>query len=283
MKREMGIGTAFVMISSIVNVATSYIINVGLARYLGAALFGVVGVITSLYQINRAVLHAGIPKAMSKYLPEPNRDEGSIIKAAFKLHMIMTAFMVLFYMIFSKQIAALLNDDSLRIYIFYIGIIVIPLSLFYFYVDGYLNGLRWFRREAIATMISSLFRLLFIFLFVFIGLEVFGVLWGYFTSLAVSIFISVLLFGVPSFMAKENFPKKKLILFALPIVASSLSLIFMRNLDTLLVKSLLRDNSLVGYYTAAMTISNIPYIIFSTLALTLLPSISNQRAKRILS
>ncbi len=280
MKREMGIGTAFVMISSIINVALSYVINVSLARYLGAAMFGIIGVITSLYQINRAFLHSGIPKAISKYLPEQNSDEGAIMKSAAVLQLLVTIMMVLLYIVFSKQIAALLRDLSLRIYVFYLGIIVVPLSLFYFYVDGYLNGRRYFKQEAMAVILSSLLRLIFTFLFVFIGLEVFGVLWGYFTSLAVSVLVSVLLFGLPKFLARGNFPKKKLLYFALPVVGSSLALIFMRNLDTLMIKSLLMDNTIVGYYTAAMTLSNVPYIIFSTLSLTLLPSIAKATSEK---
>lgn len=48
-------------------------------------------------------------------------------------------------------------------------------------------------------------------------------------------------------------------------------------MDLLLLKSLLMDNTLVGYYNSAVIFSRIPYELFSVFAMTILPSIAMAR------
>jgi O-antigen/teichoic acid export membrane protein len=278
MKKSMGVGTVWLMIASIAGVLSSYLIHVGLARHLGPALYGVFGVIMSLYQINRAFLHSGIPKATSKYLGESNKNNGAVLKTSIWLQGIVAVIFATFYILFSPTLAKLLRDPSLTGFIVLLGFMIIPFAFLFLYFDGYLNGLRRFKEEALGKILFAVLRVVMIFSFVFLGLQIFGALLGYFTAILLTLIISLFWFKLEKF-PKSTFSPRKLISFSASIIGSSLFLLLMRNIDTLLIKSLLADNVLVGYYTAALTLSNVPYIIFSAVGLTLLPSISKSTSE----
>ncbi len=272
MAGKVGKGTVYLMAAALAGVLGSYAINVGLARMLGPALYGIFGVLMSLYQINRAFLQSGIPKATSKYLAESSQE--GILRTSLWLQLGIAVLLASVYIIFPQAISSVLKDISLTPYLVVLGIIIIPYSLLFLYLDGYLNGLRMFKQQAVGTIILSVLRPLCTFLFVFMGMEIMGALLGYGVSIVLTLLLAVALFKVENFFSGKPYPAGKIASFAFPIVGSSLFLLVMRNIDTLFLKSLLSDNIIVGYYTAAVTLSNVPYISFSALGLTLLPAVS---------
>lgn len=276
MKKVMGIGTAYLMAAELVFILSSYLIHIGIARYLGIELYGIFGVLMSLYLINRAFLNTGIPRAVSKFISESKHNLKSIFNTSFKLQLIFSLIFALLFIIFAKPIASILKDLSLTYYIMFLGVMIIPLSISVLYQDGYLNGLRSFKKQAILKIIDPILRLLLTFLFVFLGFKIFGVLFAYFITLIVVIIIA------RSFLRVKNnstkFSARKLIKFAIPITIFALALSLVRNMNVLFLKSMLEDNLATGFYTSAATLSNIPYLVLSVLSVTLMPSISRSVA-----
>ncbi|MBS3126569.1 flippase [Candidatus Woesearchaeota archaeon] len=286
MVQSIGKGTFYLMIAEAVSLFSTYIIHIGLARYLGPDAYGIFGVLMSLYLINNAFLGDGVPKAVSKYVAESKDKMQAIFHSSFKLQLLVAIFFCAAYVIFSEQLALVLHDISLKPYIIFLGFMVIPLSLIPLYANGYLNGLRLFRQQALIKIIYPLFRVAFTFIFIYLGFEMFGVLAGYLIALLFGLFLCWYFVKIKDSSHTQSdarspfpqFPLRTLLAFSIPVTAAALGLTLIRNVNVLFLKSLMGDNILVGYYTAAATLSNVPYLIFSALPLALLPAISRSVA-----
>ncbi len=274
MKKVLGVGTFYLMITNLAGVLSSYLINVGIARYLGPALFGIFGVLMSLYQLNRAFFQSGVPKAASKYLAENPEKADSVMKTSLQLQLTVAVAVSLVYIVFSNQISSILHDNTLREFIIFIGIMVIPQALLFLFYDGYLNGQRLFKATALHQIAYAVLRVILVFAFLLLGWKIFGALLGYLVSSILALILALCFVNMKKIKEAVYFPRKNILAFTVSITAASFCLLLMRNIDTLIIKSILRDNVAVGIYTAAMTLANIPYIAFSALPLTLLPSVS---------
>ena len=277
MNKVMGIGTIYLMISGVMFSASNYLIHIFLARFLGAETYGLFGVLMSLYLINRAFLNTGITRSTSKFLAESKDYFAAIFSKAVKLQLMLAIIFALIYIVFSKQIAAILGDSSLVVYIKYLGLIVIPLSILSLYLNGFYNGLRLFKLQGIIRIIYSVLRLIFTISLVLLGFGLFGALTGYAIAIIVALVLAHSLLPRRKFV--KDFAMKRVFWFAIPLTISALAFSLVKNVNVLFIKSMLGDNILVGLYTAAATISNIPYVIFLAIPLTLIPSISMAVAK----
>lgn len=270
MKSTMGVGTIYLMGAELAFIFANYGVHIVLAKFLGVELYGVFGVLMSLYLINRAFLNAGVPRAVSKFLAE--KVNSGLIKKSIYLQLTLACLFALIYIVFSKQIAWLLKDASLVPYIIILGVIVIPLAFVSLYLSGFYNGLRLFKRQAAIKIIFSLLRFAFILLSVIIGFKIFGFLFSYLLATLITLWLC---WKCTKFKTiKGSFNTKKILKFAIPITISSLAFTLIRNVNVLFIKSLLENNTLSGYYTAASTLASVPYMIFTALPLTLTPSIS---------
>ena len=72
----------------------------------------------------------------------------------------------------------------------------------------------------------------------------------------------------------ETHLSSTLISYAVPLTIAAVALTFVRDGNVLFIKSLLHDNALAGLYTAALTLSDLPYLVFVGLSLTIMPSIA---------
>ena len=285
MKQSLGIGTIYLMGAELIFILSNYIIHIGVARYLGTEAYGLFGLLLSLYLINRAVLNTGVPRAVSKFVSSSPEKRDSLFQISFKLQLLLAFIFALVYIIFAKNIAALLHDTSLTRYIIFLGMITVPLALFSLYTSGYMNGLKLFREQANVAMIHSIARMVLTFIFLFLGFGIFGLLWAYFLAILAGLILSwwllkrkvapvLKVYYGPS----SSFSWKKILAFALPVTTASLAFTFLRNVDVLLIKYFLVDNTVVALYTAAFTLSTAPAMIFTNLPVTLMPSVSKALA-----
>ena len=281
MGQSVSRGTAFLMGSQFVFTLVNYLLHIFLAKYLGPSLYGVFGVLMSMYLINRNFLNIGIPRAVSKFISESKENIASIFRTAFKLEMVVAIAFGLIFLFFAPLIAGILHDLSLVKYIRFLAVMVIPLSLISLYLHGCLNGLKEFKKQALVKTIYPVLRLIFTLLLVYQGFQIWGVLFGYFIALVIVLIIAIIVCK-PLIKKDKNisklFPWKKLLYFAIPLTIASFGLTLIRNVNTLFIKSLLMDNTLVGIYTSAVTLSNVSFVIFAALPLTLLPSVSKSHA-----
>ena len=109
MVQSIGKGTFYLMIAEAVSLFSTYLIHIGLARYLGPDAYGIFGVLMSLYLINNAFLGDGVPKAVSKYVAESKDKMQAIFHSSFKLQLLVAIFFCAAYGIFKSHACVLIT------------------------------------------------------------------------------------------------------------------------------------------------------------------------------
>jgi len=261
-------GTFYLGISQVVFILSGYITNFWLARYLGPNNYGIYGVIISFITIIRIVSTSGFTQAISKYCAEDETLAYSIKISMLKILIPLGIFIAIFCYLFAPLIAILFKDDKLVTFI-RISVPIIPLFTIYSIFIGYFNGLHLFDKQSYLLIIYSLLKLIFIIL-----LSIYFGLYGSITGFIVAI-IGTILVGI-SFSEKGNysyFDNLKLIKFAFPIIINSITFSILMNLGLLMIKSILIDDTLTGYYYASLTLSLAPNLLISgALGAILLPA-----------
>ncbi len=273
MTQSLSRGTVFLMFAEAVALVSSYGLQVWIAYFLGAEAYGIFGVITSLYLINRAFLNTGIPRATSKFAAESKENIGAIFRTSLKVQLWFALAFAAVYVIFAKLIAGTLHDVSLTPYIIYLGIMVIPFSLLALFSTGYLNGLHMFREQALIKSIYPFLQTIFSFILVYLGFRIFGIITGYFLAVVVGL---LMCFKYIKFEKNPSgkFSAKQLLMFSIPISLSALCFTTLRHVNPLFVKAILGDNKIVALFTSAATLSSVPFSVFGALPVALLPGIS---------
>ena len=291
MKQSVSKGTLYLMFSELIALLSSYGLQVGVAYFLGPESYGIFGLITSLYLINRAFLNTGIPRATSKFVAESKDKIEPIFAVSLKVQIWVAFAFMLFYVLFAKVIAYILKDASLTPYIIYLGIIVVPLALLSLYSTGFLNGRHMFREQGRVKLLYPFLQFAFTIILIFFGFKIYGILTGYFLATIVAFYFAWKYVGKIGITGHDStFTVKQLLRFAIPISISALCFTLLRNVNTLFIKSMLIDNKVVGLFTAAATLSSLPFSVFGALPVTLLPTISRamgegnlEKARRYIS
>jgi len=264
-------GTFYIGISQIIFILVGYIINFWLARYLGPNNYGLYGVIISFLNIIRLISTGGFSQAVSKYCAEDENLAYSIKTSILKILTPFSIFIAIACYFSIPFIADILRDNKLIPFL-QISILIIPLSTIYAIFIGYFNGLHLFNKQSYLSITYSLLKLVFIILLsIYLGL--YGTIIGFIVATA-----GTILFGI-LFSEKGKvhyFNSFKLVKFALPIGIYSITLLLLINLNILMIKSILRENILTGYYNASHMLANIPIFLLSgVFGVIVLPAISS--------
>jgi O-antigen/teichoic acid export membrane protein len=277
-KTPLGRGTIYLMFAQFILLVSGYAIHVGLGRFLGPASYGIFGIVIYLLTFFQDFLRYGIPQAASKFIAEDNRKFEVIKEKTLKLQLIFSLIIFLIYFSSASLLAKLLGDYSLGNYL-RASAFIIPIGALYSLYGNYLNGLRWYKKQAIVQSIFFISKVFFVFFFVFIlarGFEIYGAILGYAISPLIGFLLAFYyLFSFkPKIECKEKFESKKIIDFSWAIIIFSISLTFPLSIDLFLVKRILTEDALVGFYTASSTLARVPFFILSGLGLALFPAIS---------
>ncbi len=282
-------GTAWLTFNQLIFMGTSYLTYMVLARILGAALFGVYGVVIGLVTVLTMVLITGTQQVVAKFISETPEQAEEIKKKAFQLQLIFAGSITIIYFALSPLIAYLLHDATLMQYIQLSALIILFHSLFSVFM-GYFNGLKKFKQQALYTACYHFVRMLLTIGFVFLGYKVFGAITAF--VIASFLFFTVCLIFI-GFKKEKNELKnsqnknlntaktittKRFITFTIPIMLSTIVLYLIMNIDLFLIKALSATttaNQLAGYYTAVQTIARIPYFLVAALPVVLFPLVSN--------
>lgn len=250
-----------------------YVTHILIGKLGGPALYGVYGVVLSFMTILNMIMTLGIPIAVSKEVAQNEKNSGGILASALIGQMAMAMTLSFGTIVFAGNIATFLGDQALAPIIMFTAI-VYPLTAIYSVLANYLNGLHAFALQAGIIILYSVAKLsgsvglLFPF-------RVYGALAGFAVGGAIASIV-----GIPIIYKSirkhyiKKFPIKKLLTFAGAVVGTSLALQILMSTDLFLVKKILHDNTLAGYYNAASTLSKIPYFILQALGFIFLPSIA---------
>jgi stage V sporulation protein B len=279
----MGTGTFYLMLSAFFFTFSGYAIHIGLGRYFGPEKYGIYGVIISAMTVVNLMLNSGIPGGTSKFISEQKKWQ-NLHRKALQVQLLFSLFVAVIYFLTAPYIADMLNDSSLTPYL-RLSSFVIPLyALNSLYHQGFLNGYKKYGKQAITRSGFSVAKVAAIFAFVAIGLGVNGAILGYLSAAFIGFLIGMYytrkVAGRADTKNASEFPSKKLVSFAIPIILYSIAIFLVFNIDLLAVKAILTENIDTGFYTSATNIARLPYFVFGGLALTLLPSISHSSSRK---
>ena len=281
MSRSLGLGrgTLYLMLVQVVFLASGYLIHAGLGRLLGPASYGIFGVVIYLITLSQDFLRVGIPQAASKYIAEDNSNAEAIKNKTVKLQLIYSVLVFSVYFLLADIFADLLGDPSLSIYI-RLSAFIIPAGAFYSLYTNFLNGLRWYNKQAQVMLFYSAAKIAGVFALVFFGYAVYGAIFGYLMGPLVGFALGWYFFkGIKGEGdGRNDFELKKIINFAVPVIIFSVTFTFLISADLFFVKRILVENVQVGYYTAASMLSRVPFHILSALGFALFPAISRSTA-----
>jgi stage V sporulation protein B len=267
----MGRGILYYLVESIVFILCGYTIHIGLARYLGAAQYGIFGVIISLSTMSYIFFNLGVRTTISKYAAEDDTLASAILIAGLKIQIFFGIIITVATFLLADLISEWLNDHTLAPFIRLSALAIFPSALYAVYL-GLLNGRREFGKLTITSISYSVSKLIAIFLFVSLGFGVKGAIGGFIVAGIMGLLVGK---GFVNFQTiRTTFSPKKIISFAIPLVIFSMTISFLMNIDLLLVKSILKDNILTGFYTAASNSARPLWFLSTAIARVLLPFVS---------
>jgi len=282
-------------LSELVFNISGYIIHALMGRILDPAGYGRFSLIITFTTMIIVLIGRGVPISTSKYLSEITKDKTNkyydIKKSALFLQILIILIVSSIYFLSAPLFAKLLNDPSLTS-LFKISSLIIPafaLSSLYAY---YFNGIKDFKKVAFLKFWRAILKVIFI-----VGLgflyKVKGAIVG--QALAPFIVFTTAWFIDPFKKSKlKNSPNfknnplnkkltQKLACFAGPIVIFMLFHELMLSMNLYMVKAILQKDDLTGIYSAASTVSRIPYYLFFFMTIVLLPKISELIAREKLA
>ncbi len=260
---------------------SGYIVHSVLGRVLGPADYGRYALAITLSTMVVVLIGRGVPISMSKYLSEifkKDKNQIPIIrKNALAVQLILIVVVTTLYFLLAPVFATLLNDPTLTP-LFQLSSLIIPafaLASFYVY---YFVGIQQFQKQAFLKFFRSFAKVVFIIPLAVI-FAVPGAVVGHFLA-PLAVFIVAFIadpykkLKSKNIQSKSEITWKKLIKFAWPITLFMIFFEIMISIDLFMVKGILQDDSLTGFYNAAITLARIPFYLFYFLTLILLPKIS---------
>lgn len=258
-------GVLWHTIGKILFLLSSYAIHFFLGKALSPAEYGVVGTIITILDFDYLFLNNGVRQSISKALAGGAYDKRDVVKKGIFFQLLMVALVFGINFFGAPAIASLLGDESLAGYIRYAAFII-PFTGIYFAGLGVFNGMQAFSLEAGIISVYPILKLAVIPLVAFVFTDpVVGTEAGFFFAAAAICGVTVwfLIRRRACYQPggkKINFWKYAKNALSYSLLFSIVSVIM--NMDTLIVKAVTSSDTLVGYYTGAVTFSKVPYLSF---------------------
>lgn len=266
------------VIAKVLFIFGSYTMHYFLGKFLLPEEYGNVGVIITIINFGYLFLNNGVRQAISKDIAQKKINSKEIIKKGIAVQAFIVFTVVTVTLLGAEKLSIILGDEELLPYIKMTGSII-PFMGLYFAMLGIFNGFQMFKIETGILIIYPILKLCVIPLVYYSDDTIFATEMGFLIS-AIVICIICLFFLV------KNINKDCLVEMDnkgnwIDFIKSSLSFSFIfiatsiiMNIDTLLVKAYVDEQAEVGYYTAVVNFSKIPYYLLTAVFLVLLPVIS---------
>ncbi len=266
-------GAALLTISTIAFAIAGYITNIWLGRTLGPEMYGLYGLVISVWTFVNLILISGVPSALTKHISASEKETDSIFASVFKIHIYTVTIVTILYFLVAPMLAIIFKDQRLVLY-FRLSALIVPFySLHSLYVSYY-NGLRNFVKQAFVSTVYPISKIIFVIGFA----KMFGLAGAIVGFVAAPLFTLIFSFKRP----KSNVPKfpfRKIISFSLPAIGFIFFFILIQSIDLYSIKILLLKSESVGYYTAVQNVSSLPLHVMGSLVVVLFPSISKLNKK----
>lgn len=265
-------GAIFLMGAQAVVLLLGYITHPIIGRLLGPGSYGIFSLVLSVQSIFGLFLTLGVPVAIARFVAQDEEHAQSILRQGSRIQMIVAIALAAVVAAASPLIASLLNDSTLTPYLAFCAIIIFCQALYPVYAQ-YLSGMHQFNKQAALTSLYAVAKLagalaLIYFFHVYGALAGFAV--GGITAALIGWFWTRPIGG----SAPTKLHLKAFLSFAGTYVLILVGLQILISLDLFMVKAILKDNTLTGYYSSSVTLSRISYMLLQALGFVLLPSVA---------
>lgn len=271
-------GTTYLLAGQCSLVIAGLVINVSLGRILGASGYGIYSVVTSFAVLCSLILISGIPLATSYYTSKFDTNSLNILKSSLLLSFILSLVIAVLVVILSPFISALFKDPELTGLLQLVALTVPALTLVSV-IQGYYNGKLDYKNQAFLTICLYASRIVFIILFIALNASVMSAVIGYAISPIIPLLAAFLMIGF-GFVKGTCYPMRKILSFAFPSIVFSFSTYFFINMGLFYVKIFFLTDVSAGLYSAASTISQLPYLAMVAVNTAIFPAISGSVDKK---
>ncbi len=273
MKQSRLTGAISLVIAQAVVLVLGYVTHLWIGRALGPAPYGIYGVVLSIQTIFGMFLTLGVPMAVSRFVAQDEEHARAILQQALRLQAYSALVVSVTLLLASAPLARLLNDTALTGYIAFASVVLF-FQAFYPVFAQFLSGMHHFSRQAALTSLYAVAKLVgavsLMYLF-----TIYGALAGFAVGGIVAAMVGWTWTRQLGGSAPRPLPIKTFLSFAGTYVLILVSLQLLISLDLFLVKAILKDDAQAGFYSAAVTLSRISYLLLQGLAFILLPSVSS--------
>lgn len=267
--------------SKVVLVLAGFVLNIVLARELGPADYGIVGIILSIMFVFELFLTNGLRQSVSKIISSQPVNTRALYKQAFLIQMVFSLFLVAGGLLILGRVAVWLQIEEYK-NLLYLILVIIPVKGVFFLNLGFLNGQFKYKQHALANSVYSIFRL------------VIALILLYTTHNGV---LAVLLGTLGAFLLSLLFAKVE---WTNPDVTGGVSTRYLLdltwgallfyllvngflNIDVLLLRGQGLSEATVGYYKASASIGQILYFLFISISQVSYPAIARLFAQNLFS
>lgn len=255
----------------------SYAMHFFLGRYLSEAQYGMVGTIITIINFEYIFFTDGVRQGMSRSISSLRYNEKHLIRVGLGFQLALIAVFFAGTCFGAPLIAGMLGDMDMVPYIRGVAFLL-PFTGIYSLALGILNGHKDFKAEAGIGMIYPVLKLsvipfvMFVFHDAVFGMEA-GFLFAGVLIMVISV-IQVLKKRSAFYTFSEKIKVREYVLVAMNYLLLFCVSTVIMNLDTLILKSVSGNNTLVGYYTGVASFAKIPYFLLTAFYTVALPLIT---------
>lgn len=265
------------ILNKVAFVIGSYAMHFFLGRYLSEAQYGMVGTIITIINFEYIFFTDGVRQGMSRSISSLRYDERHLIRVGLGFQLALIAVFFAGTCFGAPVIAGILGDMDMVPYIRGVAFLL-PFTGIYSLALGILNGHKDFKSEAGIGMIYPVLKLSVIPFVMFVFQDaVFGMEAGFLLAGVLIMVLSVIqVFRKRGafYAFSEKIKIREYVLMAMNYLLLFCVSTVIMNLDTLILKSVSGDNTLVGYYTGVASFAKIPYFLLTAFYTVALPLIT---------
>ncbi len=266
-------------LSKVILAVTGFILNMILARELGPADYGVVGLILSIMFVLELFLTNGLRQAVSKILSSRPVNTRKLWWQSFIIQMVLSLLLVVLGLAVLGRVAVWLGIEEYR-NLLYLILIIIPLKGLFFLNLGFLNGQFKYKQHALANSLYSIFRLIVALILLYITHNgVLAVLVGTLVAFILSLFFTGIEWTNKE--VTEKIPTRYLLDLTWGALLFYLLVNIFFNIDVLLLRGLGSTEETIGFYKSSANIGSLLYFLFISVSQVSFPMIAKFFAQNL--
>ncbi|MFA5047526.1 MAG: flippase [Patescibacteria group bacterium] len=265
--------TGWMFVGQAISMATSFVIIIFLARYLGPAQYGLLNYVMSFCIIFAFLAGFGIDSVLNRELVKNPQKHNEYLGTGFIIKLF-GSFLCIVVIAASAYILHLDHFSKILVFIYSLSFIFQSLYV----ISAFFQSRVEAKYNRIAETIYNIISLVIKLLLIFFGFGIFWLVLAYAADTAILSLCYLLVYKKNKFKVRDwKFDYRlatALLKDSWPLMFSSLAVTIYMKIDQVMIKSLLNDSA-VGIYAAAAKISEVWYFIPAIICGSVFPAMVN--------